>query len=60
MAALFPDKVCNFYVMKNHKDANNSITSEAEQRVGTDFEPLELQKFFDASFKNNQYFTWQN
>jgi len=42
VAALFPDKVCNFYVVKNHKDAYNSIATEVEQRVGTDFEPLEL------------------
>ena len=32
VAALVPDMVCNFYLVKNHKIANNSATIEAREK----------------------------
>ena len=32
MAALVPDIFCNFYIVKNHKIANNSATTEAREK----------------------------
>jgi len=32
VAALVPDMVCNFYLVKNHKIANNSTTIEAREK----------------------------
>jgi hypothetical protein len=43
--------------VKNHKITNNSTTTKAGEKISTDLEPLELQKFFDACLtkvKNNQ------
>jgi hypothetical protein len=31
-AALVPDMFCNFYLVKNHKIANNSATTELEKK----------------------------
>jgi hypothetical protein len=31
-AVLVPDMFCNFYLVKNHKIANNSATTEAEEK----------------------------
>ncbi len=32
-AALVPDMFCNFYLVKNHKIANNSATTEARENM---------------------------
>jgi hypothetical protein len=39
MAALVPDV---FYLVKNHKIANNSATTEAREKISTDLESLEF------------------
>jgi hypothetical protein len=33
MAAWVPDMFCNFYLVKNHKIANNSRTTEAREKL---------------------------
>ncbi len=48
---------CNFYLVKNHKIANNLSTTEARAKLSTDLESFEFQKFFDVCFtklENNQ------
>jgi hypothetical protein len=57
VAVWFPDKFCNFYLVKNHKILKNSITTKARRKINTDLESLEFYKNFDvflAKFKNNQ------
>ncbi len=57
VTALVRDMFCNFYLVKNHKIANNSATTEAREKISTDLESLEFQKFFDIGltiFQNNQ------
>ncbi len=36
VAALVPDLFCNFYLVKNHKIAKNSTTSDAREKIITD------------------------
>ncbi len=50
VAALVPDMFCNFYLVKNHKTANNSAMTEAKE---TYLESLELKKWcmFDEIWK---------
>ncbi len=38
---------CNFYLVKNHKIANNSATTEAIEKIRTYLDSLELLKSFD-------------
>ena len=48
--------ICNFYLAKRDKIANNSATTEAREKISTDLEYLEFLKFFDeclTNFKNN-------
>jgi len=45
---LVPDMFCNFYLVKNHKIANNSATTEAREKTSTYLESLEFKKFFDV------------
>jgi hypothetical protein len=33
VAALVPEMFCNFYLVKHHKIANNSATSEAREKI---------------------------
>jgi hypothetical protein len=40
--AWFPDMFCNFYLMKNHKNAYDSATTEAKEKIRTDLESLEI------------------
>ncbi len=57
MAAWDSDMFCNFYLVKNHKIANNSTTSKAGEKISTYLESLEFHKFSDVcftEFKNNQ------
>jgi hypothetical protein len=48
VAALVPDMSCYFYVMKNHKIANNSTTTEAREKISTYLKSLEFLKIFDV------------
>ncbi len=48
MAAWVPDMFCNFYLVKNYKIDNNSVTTEARENLSTDLESLEFEKVFDA------------
>jgi hypothetical protein len=48
LAALFPDMLCNFYLVKNHKIANNLITTKAKEKISTDLESFEFLNFFDV------------
>jgi hypothetical protein len=48
---------CNFYLVKNHKLAYNSATTEAREKIRTDLESLEFEKIFDVcltKFENYQ------
>jgi hypothetical protein len=57
VAALFPDLFSNFYLVKNHKIAKNSTTTEAREKISTDLESLELKNdVYFTKFKNNQIF----
>jgi hypothetical protein len=42
VAALVPNMFCYFYVMKNHKIANNSTTTEAREKIRTYLKSLEF------------------
>ncbi len=44
MAAGVPDMFCNFYLMKSHRIANNSATTEAREKITTFLESVELKK----------------
>jgi hypothetical protein len=44
-ARLVPDMFCNFYLVKNHKIANNSATTEAREKISTYLESLEVENF---------------
>jgi hypothetical protein len=48
VAALVPDMFCNFYLVKNHRIANNSATTEAREKISTYLALLEFYKFFDV------------
>ncbi len=55
-ATLVPDMFGNFYFVKNHTIGNNSTTTKAREKISTDLESLEIQKFFDVcltKFENN-------
>jgi hypothetical protein len=39
---------CNFYLVKNHKIANNSTTTKAREETKADLESLEFFKLFNA------------
>ncbi len=57
VAALASDMLCDFYLVKNHKIANNSATTEAREKISTDLNTLEFEKFFDVcltKIENNQ------
>jgi hypothetical protein len=43
VAAWFPDMLCNFYLVKNHKiDLKNQQTLKLEKKMSTDLESLEF------------------
>jgi hypothetical protein len=42
VAALVPAMLCNFYLGKNHKIADNSATAEAREKIGAHLESLEF------------------
>ncbi len=41
IAACVPDMLRNFYLVKNHKIANNSATTEARKKISKGLESLE-------------------
>jgi hypothetical protein len=36
VAAMVLDMFCNFYLLKNHKVANNSTNNKDKEKIGTD------------------------
>jgi hypothetical protein len=57
VALLVSDMLCNFYLVKNHKIANNSATTEAREKISTYLNSLEFEKCFDecmTKIENNQ------
>jgi hypothetical protein len=53
--SMVSDMFCNFYLTKNHKNGNNSATTEAQEKIDTDLEFFELYKVGDVHltyFKN--------
>ena len=57
VAALVPYMFCNFYLVKNHKIANNSASTETREKITTYLWSLEFMNFFDiclTKFKNYQ------
>ncbi len=42
VATWAPDMFCNFYFLKNHKIANNSMTTKTRELKNIDFESLEF------------------
>jgi len=57
MAASVLDMFCNLYLVKSHKIANKSATTEAREKISTYLESLEFWKFFDVcviNFENYQ------
>jgi hypothetical protein len=41
VAAWVPDMFCNFYLVKHHKIANTSATTEAREKISTDLKSVE-------------------
>jgi hypothetical protein len=37
--AWVPNMFCNFYLVENHKSANNSTTTEDKEKINTDLDP---------------------
>jgi hypothetical protein len=37
-----PDMLCHFYLVKNHKIANNSTTTKTREKISTDLKSLEF------------------
>jgi hypothetical protein len=57
VAAWVPVVSCDFYLEKNHKIADNSMTFKRREKISTDLESVEFYKCFDVSldkFENNQ------
>ncbi len=50
------DMFCKFYLVKNHKIANNSATTEAREKISTHLESLEFRIFdvWSTKFEDNQ------
>jgi hypothetical protein len=42
VAALVPNMFCSFYLVKNHKIANNSATTETKEKISTYLESIEF------------------
>jgi hypothetical protein len=45
VAAWVPYVFCKFNLFKNHKSFNNSTTTEAREKIRTDFETWEVERF---------------
>jgi hypothetical protein len=57
VAALVPHMFCNYYLVKTHKIANNSATTEAREKISTYLKSLEFKKNFGlclTKFENCQ------
>ncbi len=46
MAALVPDMLCNFYLLKNCKLGNNSVATEAREKISTHLESNNFLMYF--------------
>jgi hypothetical protein len=42
VALWFPDILCNFYTVKNHKIAENSTRTKGREKISTDLQSLEF------------------
>ncbi len=49
-----PRYVLQLYLVKNHKIAKNSTTTEAKEKISTDLESLEFFMYVGLQFKNHQ------
>ncbi len=60
----FQDMFCNFYLVKNHKIAQNATTTKAREKICADLETFELKNFFNAcltkKFKNQKFLIHMN
>ncbi len=57
MVAWIPDMFCNIYLVKSHKIANNSATTEAREKISTVLESVEFYNFLNiclTKFENYQ------
>ncbi len=52
VAAWVPDKFWNFYLLKSHKIANNSATTEARENISTDLEQKNFRNFLICVWLN--------
>ncbi len=50
----FLDVFCNFYLVKNHKIADNLTMTKAREKISTDWESLEFTGVCLTNYKNNQ------
>jgi len=50
MALSVLGKFCNFYFVKNDKIENNSTTTESEEKIIPDWEPLKLYDLCELGF----------
>jgi len=56
VAAQVSDMFCNFYLVKNHKIADNSTTTKVREKISTDLDSLEfLECMFDKIFKQSNF-----
>jgi hypothetical protein len=46
---LVPNMFFKFYLVKNCKNTNNSITTGVREKISIDLESLEFKNFFDVS-----------
>jgi hypothetical protein len=53
VAAWVTDVFCNFNLLKSHKIADNSATTEAREKVSTDLESLEFLKYVPLNLDTN-------
>ncbi len=54
VAAWVPDMFCIIYLVKSHKIANTSATTEAREKISTDLESVEFFDAFLTKFENYQ------
>ncbi len=62
MAALVLDMFCKFYLVKNHKIAINSTTTNASEKIKTDLESFEFHNIFNVcltKFETSQIFLFK-
>ncbi len=55
VAAWVPDMFHNFYLVKSHKIANYSVTTEAREKISIDLESVEFYIFYVCLTKFENY-----